>query len=259
MTLSNKDLNDLKYAKKLLEHPSIVVKITGILNIPVARVLEFLPTTWSDSIQRITMDALGRALDFAVMTMDDYPTSESSEFIHKIIAATSGAVGGAFGLTGLGVELPVSTILMLRSIADIARSEGEDIKSIEAKLACLEVFALGGISRSDDAAETGYFAVRAALANEVSNAAKFIATKGLIDKGAPSIVKFIGAVAPRFGINVTEKIAAQSIPVVGASGGILINTIFISHFQDIARGHFIVRRLERSYGKKEVQLQFEQF
>ena len=27
----------------------------------------------------------------------------------------------------------------------------------------------------------------------------------------------------------------------------------------MARGHFIVRRLERSYGKKEVQQQFEQF
>jgi hypothetical protein len=35
-------------------------------------------------------------------------------------------VGGGFGLAALPVELPISTIIMLRSIGDIARSEGED-------------------------------------------------------------------------------------------------------------------------------------
>jgi hypothetical protein len=59
----------------------------------------------------------------------------------------SGAIGGAFGLTALAVELPLSTAIMLRSIADIARSEGEDLTMVESRLACLEVFALGG--RSD--------------------------------------------------------------------------------------------------------------
>jgi hypothetical protein len=34
----------------------------------------------------------------------------------------------------------VSTIIMLRSVVDIARSEEERIKSPEAKPACLEVF-----------------------------------------------------------------------------------------------------------------------
>ena len=38
----------------------------------------------------------------------------------------SGAAGGAFGLATLPVELPVSTIIMLRSIAAIARNEGEE-------------------------------------------------------------------------------------------------------------------------------------
>jgi hypothetical protein len=37
----------------------------------------------------------------------------------------------------------------------------------------------------------------------------------------------------------------------------LINTIFIDHFQDMARGHFIVRRLERVYGTDEVKRQYE--
>ena len=47
---------------------------------------------------------------------------------------------------------------MLRSIADIARSENEDIFSVESKIACIEVFAFGGPGRADDASESGYFA-----------------------------------------------------------------------------------------------------
>jgi hypothetical protein len=174
-----------------------------------------------------------------------------------MLAATSGAVGGAFGLPALTVELPVSTIIMLRSIADIARSEGEKIKTLEAKLACLEVFALGGKSPGDDSTETGYFVMRAAFAREVSEAAKYIAKKGVAEKGAPAIARFINTIASRFGVNVSEKIAAQAVPLIGAAGGALINTIFIDHFQDMARGHFIVRRLERVYGTDEVKRQYE--
>ncbi len=116
---------------------------------------------------------------------------------------------------------------------------------------------LGGRSRSDDGTETGYYAVRAALARAVSEAAKYIAEKGLVEEGAPAVVRMIAAIAARFGIVVTQKAAAQAVPVIGGAGGALINTIFIDHFQDIARGHFIIRRLERTYGQDIVQRQYE--
>ena len=45
--------------------------------------------------------------------------------------------------------------------------------------------------------------------------------------------------------------------VVGAAGGALINTLFIDHFQDMARGHFVVRRLERVYGTDAVRAAYE--
>jgi EcsC protein family len=70
------------------------------------------------------------------------------------LATASGAAGGAFGLPTLPIELPVSTIIMLRSIADIARNEGEDLSDPETALSCLEVFALGGRAKSDDASES---------------------------------------------------------------------------------------------------------
>jgi hypothetical protein len=34
--------------------------------------------------------------------------------------------------------------------------------------------------------------------------------------------------------------------------------LFIDHFQDMARGHFIVRRLEREYGEEEIRKRYEQ-
>ena len=49
-------------------------------------------------------------------------------------AIIGGAVGGAFGLPALAVELPVSLVVMLRSIADIARSEGESLRDPESKM-----------------------------------------------------------------------------------------------------------------------------
>lgn len=91
----------------------------------------------------------------------------------------------------------------------------------------------------------------------MSEAARHIAEKGFVKKGAPALVRFISAVASRFGIAVSEKVAAMAVPAIGAAGGALINSIFINHFQDMARGHFIVRRLERHYDKELVLAEYQ--
>jgi hypothetical protein len=257
MPMLQDDLEDLKYAKELLEHHGLAARITDALGTAIDKGFDLLPAKWSEIVQQTTKESLRKALEFAVMTMDDRPRVSSWSFLHKMLAATSGAVGGAFGLPALAAELPVSTIIIFRSIADIARSQGEKIKTLEAKLACLEVFALGGKSPKDDSTETGYFVMRAAFAREVSEAAKYIAKKGVTEKGAPAIARFITTIASRYGVNVSEKIAAQAVPLIGAAGGALINTIFIDHFQDMARGHFIIRRLEKVYGTDEVKRQYE--
>ena len=63
------------------------------------------------------------------------------------------------------------------------------------------------------------------------------------------LVRLITQVASRFRLVVSQKAAAQTIPVIGALGGAAVNYAFIDHFQSVARGHFTVRRLERKYGK----------
>jgi len=251
------DWKQLKYAKDILENPGIASKIAAAVGMPIEGVLNRLPVKWSGRIQSITHKSLKHALDIAVLTINRRgKKATASNSTHKLATAFSGGLGGALGMATLIFELPVTTVIMFRSIADIARSEGEDIGTIEAKLACLEVFALGGKSESDNSSETGYYTARALLAREISEAAKYLAGKGLAEKGAPVLARFVTAVASRFSPIVAQKVAASAVPIVGAVGGALINTIFINHFQDMARGHFIIRRLERTYGRKEVQKQY---
>lgn len=253
MQLTEEDLRDLQGAKWLLEKPSLAARLADTIGVPLEKGFGLLPEKWSATIYKAVNESLVRALNVAVKSLGEAPARRRSESFHRFAVMASGAAGGAFGLAGLVVELPISTVLMLRSIADIAQRRGEDIDEIEARLACLEVFALGGRSAQDDAAETGYFAMRAALAKSVSEAARYLAGRGVAETGAPALVRFVSNIAARFGVAVSEKAAAMAIPVLGAAGGAAINSIFISHFQDVAHGHFIVRGLERKYGQEAVR------
>ena len=255
---SEQDKKELQVAKHLLENPGVAAKVTNFIGSPIEKGLALLPDSWNKNIGEITQTALLKASQAAIFTMKDIPGEESSNLWHKLGVAVSGGVGGFFGIAAISIELPVSTSIMLRSIADIARSEGESISDIETKLACMEVFALGGNSKSDDGTESGYYAVRATLAKSVAAASEFIASNKLADEGAPLLLKFIAVVAKRFGIQVTEKAAAQAVPAIGAAGGAIINTIFMDHFQDMARGHFIVRKLERKHGKALVERMYRE-
>ncbi len=254
--LTPDDRDALRRAVGLLEHPSLAGRLTSLAGRPVELIGFALPATVTKAISSATSKGLEAALKVALRTL---PASRSSgsQRLHRALAAASGAVGGTFGLAALPMELPVSTVIMLRAIAEIARSEGEDLSDPEAALACVEVFALGGRAGSTDAAESGYFATRAVLAKTVSEAARLIAERGLANEGASILVKFVTQVAARFGIVVSQKVAAQALPVAGAIGGAAINYAFIDHFQDVARGHFTVRRLERVYGKQLVRAEYD--
>lgn len=257
--LSREERSELKAAKEILEHPGIAAKLSALAGSPIEKGMKLLPARWQSTVHGATEAALMKALDVAVKSLGTRRPAGASNRIHRLAVAASGAAGGAFGLPALTLELPVSTTVMLRSIADIAAAHGEDPRDLATKLACLSVFALGsGRTTRDDAAETGYFAVRSALASAVTEASKHLAQKGLAKGGAPALVRLVALIGSRFGIVVSEKVAAQAIPILGAAGGALINTIFIGHYQDMARGHFTVRRLERLHGELAVKEAYDQ-
>jgi hypothetical protein len=247
MELLPEDLEELRHAKQLLENPKLVARLTHLLGGPIEKAIEFLPEAASDQLMKVTHKALFKASEVAIATLKPAPHTKASSRLHKFSVALSGGVGGFFGLAALAVELPISTTIMLRSIADIARSYGEDLTDLKTQLACLEVFALGGRSQADDGSESGYFMVRAGLAKTAADAASHLAEHGIHSASAPIFVKFLTKIAETFNIQVTQKLAAQAVPAIGAAGGALINTLFIDHFQDMARGHFAIRHLERKY------------
>jgi EcsC family protein len=255
MRMTEADMAALERAVQSLEHPGLAARLAGLVGRPIELLGRALPESASQAIAAATAKGLQAALKVALLTIRRSP-APGSQLLHKYLAMASGAAGGTFGLATLPLELPVSTIIMLRSIAEIARSEGEDLSDPEAALSCVQVFALGGRAGAGEL-EGGYFAVRGMLAKSVSEAARYIAERGIVEEGAPVLVRFLGQVASRFGIVVTQKLGAQAIPVIGALGGAAVNYAFIEHFQDVARGHFIVRRLERGYGKEFVRAEYE--
>jgi hypothetical protein len=250
------DLKDLELAIGLLENPGLIAKISDLVGTPIEVLIKSLPSGAGNTIATVTHKSLVAAVNAAVKTMDTRGRLAPSSKMHMAAAGLAGGVGGAFGLVALPIELPITTTIIMRSIADIARGEGEDLMDARTRLACLEVFAMGGTSERDDAAESGYFAVRTALAQAVSEAASYVARRVVVEDGAPVIVRLLAQIAARFNTVVGEKIMAQGVPLVGALGGATVNVLFIEHFQDMARGHFIVRRLERSYGADEVRRRY---
>ncbi|MFZ7127141.1 MAG: EcsC family protein [Desulfobacterales bacterium] len=253
MTLSSTEIDDLRSAKLLLENPGLASKISSVIGLPIERGFGLLPGKWNLAVNAAARKSIETAFDVALWTLVHKQQKPPANWWHKLAAGTSGAAGGAFGISALAIELPISTAIILRSIADIARSQGENLMDPGARIQCIQVLALGGKPNLDDAAQTSYFAARAAMAKAVTDAARHLAGKGLADKSAPAIIRLIAQIASRFSIVVSEKAAAQALPVIGAFGGALINTLFIDHFQDMGKGHFIVRRLERHHDPEVVR------
>jgi EcsC protein family len=255
-TLTPEDAAALARAVDQLEHKSFATRLTNALGHEIERVGRMVPPNISNIVDRAGESAMRMAFNTALRTLKPRGSTDQRA-AHKAVATLSGTVGGAFGLAALPVELPFSTMVMLRSIAAIARSSGEDLSQPEAALACLQVFALGTGKENQLALESSYFSVRSVLAKSVSEAARFMVKRGLADEGAPVIVRLISQIATRFGVVVSQKVAAQAVPVVGAAGGAAVNYAFINHFQSLAEGHFTVRRLERVYGPQIVRAEYD--
>ena len=256
MDFTIEDQEALAAAVRRLEGPSLAGRLAALAGKPVGLVQRALPAAASAVVARAAKHALERALDVALFSLRNRRFTGGRK-LHSGLACTSGAIGGAFGLVALTIELPVSTTIMLRAIAAIAQEEGEDLADPRTGLACLEVFALGGPPADGEEAETDYFAVRAMLARGLVEVADFGIDKGAVREGAPLLVRFLTQIASRFGFVVSQKLAAQAVAVVGALGGAALNLAFVEHFQDVARGHFTVRRLERVYGCDAVRAEYD--
>ena len=137
MTMHAADVLALNDAVRAIERPSVGARIASVVGSPIERVIGMLPARASAVISSAARKAIHGALTLSLRTLSTggplqrgAPPAASNGW-HKLASAASGAVGGAFGMAALAVELPVSTTIMMRSIADVARSEGADLADRE--------------------------------------------------------------------------------------------------------------------------------
>ena len=259
MKMTTQHLEELRKAFQLLEYPSVAIKVSNLVGNQVEKLVDSLPEKVKRGISKASNKAIEKATKIALLTLKNNPTQKANDRAHKIVVGVSGGLSGFFGAAATAADIVFSTTVMLRSIADIARSEGADLDEVETQLNCMTVFGLGGKTSKDDSAETMYYASRSALSQAVKGSLSFLSKSTLADVNAPALLSLMKKVAEKFSIQLTEKAAAQFLPAIGALGGGAINLIFIDHFQDMARGHFIVRRLEKEYGDVNVRREYEKF
>lgn len=264
--LSAEDRLALQRAVDDLDRQTWVSRLGAILRQRLGIIGVTVPARLATVVNTAAEGAIRAALAIALRSLDGKPVRDRRHF-HKHLAALAGGAGGALGLSGLPIELPLTTAIILRSIADIARGEGEDLADPGTAFACLAVLGLGstgGIRGSHTAGmesqtvlETGYFATRAVLARAVTDAGRYLTAREASLETAPVLARLVTRVADRFGMAASQKLAAQTIPLIGAATGAAINYAFVDHFQSVARGHFTIVRLERRYGAAAVHAEYQ--
>ncbi|MGH6840927.1 MAG: EcsC family protein, partial [Methylocella sp.] len=138
--LTNEDREALERAMRELERTSLAIRLSASVGRQAGALASIVPANIAEIARGAAETAIRRGLDFALKSLAGKPLRDRRR-MHKSIAVLAGAAGGAFGISSLPLELPFSTTIMLRSIADIARAEGQDLADPKTALACLEVFA----------------------------------------------------------------------------------------------------------------------
>jgi hypothetical protein len=251
-SIASADHAALKNAVRYLEGRNFAARLADYAGVPVNRVLGVLPKAVNKQLSGMVRSAVMKGLEVAVDTLDDKPPRSPAMGFSSFLAGVTGGVSGFFGFGALAFELPLTTTLMLRAIAEIAQHQGEDLSTLEARLACLEVFAYGA-KRTDENLDVGYYAARALISKYSHDIAALALERGAIDASAPVVASLVSEIVSRFGLVVSDKVAAGALPILGAVGGATVNIVFMDHFQRVAHAHFTLRRLERTYGSAHIK------
>ncbi len=199
--------------------------------------LRLLPNGARKEIDAAARAALRHSYDAAAKSRNGVGGKIGSDRAHRILGTVSGAIGGFGGLPTAIAEIPVATTLIFRAVHHVAVANGEDADSNETRAQCLAVFGAGGPGTEDDGVDTAFIGARLGITGAAVN--------GLIAK-----------VAPRFATILSQKLATQTVPILGAAAGAGTNYAFVDYYVEMAHVHFGLRRLARIYGEDQVAEQF---
>jgi hypothetical protein len=212
----------LAAAEMYLSSRSVLTTLISILGDLVEKGLNMIPANVREDIIANIHGALVLAQNASTTQMLDEPGRNAKPWSYLAAVIGTGAVGGSAGWTALLAELPVTTGLMLRSIADVGRAYGERLDDPLFRQTCIEVFAYGSPIEDDE-----------------EELAFIMAWLGAADMVARVAVRYAAALGP--------KIAAISPPIAGAVAGATMNAMYMSFYQSMARVLFTLLPLERRY------------
>ncbi|MFO1163999.1 MAG: EcsC family protein [Paracoccus sp. (in: a-proteobacteria)] len=216
-----------RLARRYLAAGGIAMEVLNAVGGKAEGLVEKLPQSVRGRLDRLTHAALDRAFDAAARSRG--VLRDRGDMFNRLLSTTSGAVGGIAGLGGAMLELPVTITLLLRAIMDIASEHGFDPNSDAARRAALQIFASSGPLSEDDGTDLGLLTARMTITGHTVQA-------------------LIGRVAPRLSASMAQKLAAQTVPVLGAVAGATINYNFTRYYQELARVHFGLMRLSEETG-----------
>ncbi|WP_439154703.1 EcsC family protein [Yoonia sp.] len=195
--------------------------------------LKMLPAATRAQLDGIARTALRQSYDLASRSRTGAGRNVGSDRLHRLMGTLSGAMGGFGGLPTALAELPVATTVIFRAVHHVATEYGEDPDAEETRMQCLAVFGAGGPGTQDDGIDTAFIGARLSLSGA--------AVHGLIAR-----------VAPKFAAVLSQKLAAQAVPVLGAAAGAGTNYAFVDYYVALAHVHFGLRRLARTHGEEAV-------
>lgn len=195
--------------------------------------LERLPDPVKLGLESGTERALQVALHAAKQSRGVVPDQKG--WLNTAMTTAMGAVGGAGGLPTALAELPVTTTVLLRAIQGIAAEHGFDPNDPDVLADCMTVFASAGPLEADDGANMAFLTTRVTLTGT--------AVHGIMKSVAPRLATVLG-----------QKLAAQTVPILGAAAGAATNYAFTSYYQEMAHVHFGLRRLAIESGSSEMEL-----
>ena len=200
--------------------------------------LRLLPKGARSQIDAAARRALTQSYEVAARSREGrWAEQVSTDTAHKVLATISGALGGVGGLPTALAELPVATTMIFRAVQGVAAAHGEDPTAAETRAQCLAVFGAGGPGAKDDGVDTSFLGARLSLTG-------------------PALHGLIGKVAPRFAAVLSQKLATQAVPILGAAAGAGTNYAFTHYYVEMAHVHFGLRQLVAEFGEEAVLEEF---
>ena len=209
------------------------LKVVTMLGGQAETLLDKLPASVRGGLDAATMRALETSFSAAASSRKGLP--DTGHWMTRAVTAGTGAIGGFGGTPTALAELPITTTVILRAIQGIAAEHGFDPEQEDTRFDCIQVFAAAGPMDDDDGTDLSFLTLRMSIT------------------GA-SMQALLKTVAPKLALVLGQKLAAQTVPVLGAVTGAAINYTFTSYYQDMAHVQFGLRKLAEETGEDRAAL-----